>query len=128
MKFIDCPRLIGEETGYTLVMKTQRSSNGRFSFGNSGGPGRPRRAIERDYLATLSDAVSPADWQKIVVRALADAKAGDSKARDWLTRHLIGDSPPRMIDLAASDLRRHTTDDDVAALAAKQEEKSNGTA
>lgn len=102
-------------------MKNARDNNGRFAPGNPGGPGRPRRTVERDYLAALGEAVSPRDWQEVVARALADAKAGDGKARDWLTRYLIGDAPPRLIDLVASDLRGDTPDDDITALAAKQE-------
>jgi len=52
-----------------------RTDNGRFAPGNPGGPGRPRRAIESEYLATLGDAVSLDDWREIVTRAVSDAKA-----------------------------------------------------
>lgn len=63
---------------------------GRFSVGNPGGPGRPRRAVEADYLAALSDAVSVDRWRKIVERALSDAEQGDPKAREWLSAYLAG--------------------------------------
>jgi hypothetical protein len=50
-------------------MESTHTSNGRFAVGNPGGPGRPRRAIEREYLAALSDTVSLGDWREIVERA-----------------------------------------------------------
>lgn len=80
-----------------------RESNGRFALGNSGGPGRPRRVIERDYLCALSDAVSLDDWREVVQAALIAAKEGDPRARDWLTRYLIGESPLSLTALAADD-------------------------
>ena len=68
-----------------------RDKLGRFTKGNAGGPGRPTRRAEEEYLATMCEAVSLADWKKIVSKAVEDAKDGDGKARDWLGRYLIGD-------------------------------------
>ncbi len=68
-----------------------RDSRGRFTKGNPGGPGGPRRQVEEDYLETLTEAVSPDDWKAIVEKAVADAKRGDPRAREWLGKHLIGD-------------------------------------
>lgn len=68
-----------------------RDAAGRWAAGNPGGPGRPRRAIERDYLAALAEACPPATWRRIVERAVADAEAGDHQARTWLARYLVGD-------------------------------------
>ena len=67
-----------------------RDAAGRFAAGNAGGPGRPRRAIETDYLAALSDAVPMDRWRKIVERAVTDAEQGDVKAREWLGSYLAG--------------------------------------
>ncbi len=72
-------------------MSNGRKANGRFAPGNSGGPGRPRRAVEHNYLTVISDAVSLDDWRTVVVRAVADARKGDARARDWLAKHLVGD-------------------------------------
>src|SRR5438552_1917295 len=66
--------------------------NGRFMKGGPGGPGRPARHVEEDYLQAFS-AVSLADWKMVIKRALADAKKGDSRARDWLSRYILGDQP-----------------------------------
>jgi hypothetical protein len=67
-----------------------RTSRGQFAPSNPGGPGRPRRATERDYLAALSEACPPGVWREIIERAVIDAKDGDAKAREWLARYLIG--------------------------------------
>jgi hypothetical protein len=99
-----------------------RTDNGQFAPGNPGGPGRPRRAIEREYLATLGDAVSLDDWRDVVARAVADAKAGDSAARLWLTKHLIGDKPPALLDLAAGEQRGISGDEQVRDAAARHDQ------
>jgi hypothetical protein len=98
-----------------------RSDNGRFARGNPGGPGRPRRAIESEYLATLGDAVSLADWREVVARAVADAKAGDSAARVWLTKHLLGEKPPALLNLAAGEQLGLSGDEQVRAAAVLQD-------
>jgi hypothetical protein len=71
-------------------MPEQRDDRGRFAQGNCGGPGRPRRAVERDYLAALADAVSIDRWRAIVDRAVEDASQGDAKARQWISEYLTG--------------------------------------
>lgn len=88
----------------------QRTSDGRFARGNPGGPGRPRRLIEADYLKALSDAVTPEDWRAIVRAAVDAAKSGDARARDWLCRYLLGEKPPTLLDLAADDAAGLGTD------------------
>jgi|TARA_Y100000310_G_scaffold53034_1_gene48653 hypothetical protein len=67
-----------------------RDDKGRFAEGNSGGPGRPRRAIERDYLRTLAEACPLETWEVIVVKAVKEAVEGDEKARAWLSKYLLG--------------------------------------
>lgn len=67
-----------------------RDGRGRFAEGNAGGPGRARRATEREYLAALSEACPPDTWRAIVARAVADAEGGDAKAREWLASYLLG--------------------------------------
>ena len=81
-------------------MASGRNSDGTFGAGNPGGPGRPRRAVERQYLSTLAEAVALEDWRQIVARAVADAKAGDARAREWLSKHLMGDDPLALAELA----------------------------
>jgi hypothetical protein len=98
-----------------------RDEHGRFTPGNSGGPGRPRRAVERDYLTTLTEACPPETWQRIVERAVADAKNGDATARAWLAKYLIGDKPAALTELAIAEARGVTTDDELRDLAARRE-------
>lgn len=74
-----------------------RDANGQFAKGNAGGPGRPRRATEADYLRISIEAVSLDDWREIVARAASDAKGGDRNAREFLRRILIGDALPSTV-------------------------------
>jgi hypothetical protein len=67
-----------------------RDSAGRFAKGNRGGPGRPPRAIERDYLRALSDRCPVETWGRIVDKAVEDALNGDGPARAWLAKYLLG--------------------------------------
>jgi hypothetical protein len=67
-----------------------RNGDGRFAVGNPGGPGRPKRITEQDYLAALAAEVPLQVWRIIVRRAVNDALAGDHKARDWIARYLLG--------------------------------------
>jgi hypothetical protein len=76
-------------------MNSGRDSGGKFAAGNAGGPGRPPRATEREYLVALSESCSTHDWQEIVTRAVDDAKDGDAKARSWLAGYLIGEPGSR---------------------------------
>jgi hypothetical protein len=77
-----------------------RNNNGTFGHGNPGGQGRPRRAVEREYLSALAEAVPLEDWREIVAKAVKDAKAGNARARDWLSKHLLGDEPLAVVELA----------------------------
>lgn len=71
----------------------KRDRNGRFEQGTSGGPGRPPRQTETDYLRATLAACSLEDWREIVVKAVYDAKRGNPKARDFLARYLLGAAP-----------------------------------
>lgn len=106
-------------------MSEDRDKRGRFVVGNPGGPGRPRRAIEREYLAAISEAVSLDDWRAIVGQAVKAAKEGDDKARAWLARYVIGDNPITLTELLARELL--DIDADLEAQV-KAEELSEGGA
>lgn len=93
-------------------MNNGRERNGRFARGNPGGPGRPRRKIEVEYLATLSDQVSLDDWRKIVRQAVDDAISGDAQARRWLSQHLLGGGG-NLLRLAANEASGRTPDDEI---------------
>jgi hypothetical protein len=81
----------------------KRKENGQFNTGNGGGPGRPKRAVELEYLAALSDVVPLDLWKKVCKRAADDASGGDAKAREWLTHYLIG-GDARLSALARLDV------------------------
>ena len=46
------------------MSESVRNGDGKFANGNPGGPGRPRRTVELEYLAALGESVSLADWRK----------------------------------------------------------------
>jgi hypothetical protein len=98
-----------------------RDQQGRFAAGNPGGPGRPRRAVEREYLAALSEAVTLDDWQEIVKTAVTAAKQGDGKARDWLCRYLLGEKPLTLTDLAADEASELGAERDILECMAKRQ-------
>jgi len=97
-----------------------RCDRGKFAPGNPGGPGRPRRAVEREYVAVLSDVVTVDVWRDVVTRAVEDAKAGNARARDWLSRYVLGAEPLNLLALAAIEHRGETVDDAVAETAERQ--------
>jgi hypothetical protein len=68
----------------------ERDQNGRFAPGNRGGPGRPRKAREEKYLDILVAACTPDEWEQVCRVAIARARAGDSRAREWLANYIIG--------------------------------------
>jgi hypothetical protein len=90
-----------------------RDELGRFTSGNPGGPGRPRRTIEREYMAALGDAITLDDWREVVARAVADAKAGDQGARNWLAKYLLGSAPRTLADIATDEARSWTVEDEI---------------
>lgn len=69
---------------------SKRQAGGRFAKGNPGGPGRPKRAREVEYLRVLFDACPIETWQRICEAAVRDAIAGDWRARNFLSHYLMG--------------------------------------
>ena len=103
-------------------MAPDRDSNGRFSPGNQGGPGRPRRATERAYLAAMSDTCSVEDWKEIVHRAITDAKSGDPRARTWLSEFLVGRVEPGAEPLHRLAVEEEAGSDPVGLDAARRQQ------
>ncbi len=84
-------------------MDAERDERGRFVRGWRGGPGRPPRAVEEQYLAALREALSLDDWRAIVARAVEQAKRGDATARQFLAHYAMGKPVERAdIDVSAS--------------------------
>jgi hypothetical protein len=79
-----------------------RDKQGKFSAGDCGGPGRPPRAVEIDYLRVLSDACTLPEWQIICKTAIELAKKGDAKSREWISLHLLP-RPDGALNLARLD-------------------------
>jgi hypothetical protein len=83
--------LISELTATIMNVNDGRNGKGQFLPGRPGGPGRPPIARERKYMETISSVCTDEDWREICERAIKDAKDGDHKARDWLSKYLLGD-------------------------------------
>ena len=97
-----------------------RDDVGRFSTGNNYGQGRPPRAVERDYLAVLSERLSLDDWREVVSRAVQDARSGDAKARDWLSRYALGTEPMSLTALALRERMQVSSEAEIAALVERE--------
>ena len=97
------------------MTQNDRDLQGRWLKGHPGGPGRPRRAVEQEFLAKLSDGVSLDDWAEITAKAVQAAKQGDAQARRWLSMYLLGDG--NLLQLAAREQANVTADDDIQAVA-----------
>lgn len=95
---------------------SDRNSKGQFVEGNKAGKGRPSRAVELDYLRTLSDTITLDDWRGICSKAVEDAKTGNSKARDWVTKYVMGnDTKTSLMDVAVRDALSITSEMDIKA-------------
>ena len=102
----------------TMMGKNGRDRHGRFAAGNPGGPGRPRRLVEADYLARISETISSDDWRRIVEKAKDDAINGDWRARAWLSVYLVGREPDyTLFELAVREQSGKTLDDDIESKA-----------
>ena len=73
-------------------MAVKQGTDGKFVKGHTGGPGRPPRAREEKYYNLMMSTVTFADWERIISKAVEQAKRGDPTARKWLSDYLIG--PP----------------------------------
>jgi len=103
------------------MLSESRQSDGRFGPGNPGGPGRPRRAVEADFLRTMSEAVPLDAWRRIIDSTVAAAEQGDSQARAWLAKYLLGTPGPNALTDIAADESDGLEIDDAVARAAKQD-------
>lgn len=97
-----------------MASENGRGAGGRFAPGNAGGPGRPRRAVEREYLAALADELTIDRWRRIIRSTIDAAENGDPKAREWLARYALGSEPPTLAALAVADMAGVSADDEVA--------------
>lgn len=64
----------------------KRGARGRFVKGHCGGPGRPRRQTEVEYLTTMRETISLQDWAEMVRAMVARAKKGDVQAFQCLCK------------------------------------------
>ena len=86
-----------------------RNKQGKFVKGSKGGPGRPPRKTEAVYLQATVNVCPVSSWKKIVLQAVKDAEKGDSQARLFLAKYLIGEPvnpEPERTQIVVSVLNR----------------------
>lgn len=76
---------------------TVRDEKGRFVKGHSGNPGG-RPIDQTKYLKKIDTTLSLKEWRVIILKAIEQAKRGDSRARQWLSDYVVG-KPIQSIDL-----------------------------
>ena len=76
-----------------------------------------RRLVERDYFEALAQAITLDVWCEIIDRQISDAKSGDTKARDWIARHVLGPTPMTLTTLAEKEALGIEPIDEVLAAA-----------
>lgn len=101
-----------------MLETESRRTNGQFAAGNSGGPGRPPRQVEDDYLRTLTEVASSDAWKRICERAVKDAEAGDARARQWLSEYLLG-KPSQQVTLSRPEPDHRSTEERMDAVLAR---------
>ena len=104
----------------TTMEAGARNANGRLATGHPGGPGRPKRAVGREYVRAISLACPPEVFYQIVLKQVERAKEGDLKAVEFLTRFLVGAKPESLSSIEAKEFRGKTVDHDVVDLAHDQ--------
>jgi hypothetical protein len=81
--------LIGLKNGRKPNRRGRDPATGRFLRGNPGGPGRPTRATEEEYLVTLREECPLESWRKVIQRSVTDAVHGEPRARDFLAKYVL---------------------------------------
>jgi hypothetical protein len=108
-----------------------RDASGRFVAGNKASKGvtkgkgeyaRGKKLAKNRYIAQMEQQVTPEDIAGIITKAIAQAKAGDRWARDFVFDYLVGRPVKRVLQLGDGespllDLWRSLGDDDADDVA-----------
>lgn len=102
----------------------ERNEKGQFVKGEyKGGPGRPSRATEAEYLDALIEVTPLSAWKRIARKAVQQAERGDPRARQWLSDYIMG-PPTQRLDVTSKGesivKAQDLTDDELAAIAARR--------
>ena len=68
---------------------TDRGPDGKFIKGKKGGPGRPPKATEAEYLDALKDILPLERFQRIVDSYAKRAEKGDTRAAEVLFKYVL---------------------------------------
>jgi hypothetical protein len=61
--------------------------------------------VEIEYLATLGSVVTLEKWKKVIETALEQAIKGDDKARQFLSKYVLGETPTTLAAIAAAEVK-----------------------
>lgn len=91
-------------------MAKKRNEKGQFAEGNQAavGHGRPRKPAP-EYLAAVADELTLEDWREIIKSAIGDAKNGDHRAREWVTKMFL-DAQKLEAEIRSKDLMASMAD------------------
>lgn len=78
-----------------MKAKAGLNKDGTFKKGHKPKRSAGRRPyyVEKEYVKATINTVKIEDWQEIVEIAMRDAKNGDAKAREWLSKYILGGRP-----------------------------------
>ena len=79
----------------------ERNERGQFTKGHKGGPGRPPKATEQEYLDAFCEEVPLAQWRKLIAAQVRRAERGDLQAFGALANYLAPRVDKKDINLTA---------------------------
>lgn len=84
-------------------MAIEREKDGRFSPGNAGGPGRPKREIEAEALSILATRITPDLWAAMVITMVKEViEKRNVSAFKALAEYYAG-KPTERVEISESD-------------------------
>ncbi len=98
-------------------MTPSRDAQGRILPGSTGNArGRPPKIVEETYLKAFTKVVTIAEFEKVIKKALEQARKGDKDARKFIADYIVGPPVQRVLDpkmitnpyagLSADELRK----------------------
>lgn len=71
-----------------------------FQSGNKMGPGRGNRRVPLTYVSAFKEACKAGTWKRVIAKAVEQALTGNSQARDFLAKYLVGEQNIDQIPVA----------------------------
>jgi len=91
-------RAVASHVTFTDVLDAAAAARAHRARGDTGAPKEQTQAVpvrepdEANYWSVVFDVITPAAWERLVESAMAQARAGDTRAREWIASVLGADS------------------------------------